>query len=224
MKFATLALFLGAISAQEYDEELINEIKIQVSKAGQAAIEKEARDVKQTMKKIEHSRPVRNLGASAKRFLKTKEVHEYEVLDKKFWASKAGQNLKREWMDVGKVLKEHLHEDKKTGALHMDNEAVEDLSDELDDVEGQYKHLEGSKWDKAYQAATKKAFATKQFAALKRRAATFKGSNEGKMLHKEMKELKMAIQKNLKVTDLESDSSDEEDIESAEDMLKITTT
>jgi len=44
------------------------------------------------------------------------------------------------------------------------------------------------------------------------------------MLHKEMRELKMAIQKNLKVTDLESDSSDEEDIESAEDMLKITTT
>lgn len=43
----------------------------------------------------------------------------------------------------------------------MDNSAVDDLSDELDDVEGQYKHLEGSKWDKAYEAAVKKAFATK---------------------------------------------------------------
>jgi len=45
MKFATIALFLGTISAQEYNEELINELKIQITPAGQRAIAKEAKDV-----------------------------------------------------------------------------------------------------------------------------------------------------------------------------------
>ena len=93
MKFATLALFLGTISAQQFDEELINELKIEISKAGQAAIEKEANDVSATMKKIQKSAPVRNLESSLKRFAHTKEVQQIDQLDKKFLASPEGKRL-----------------------------------------------------------------------------------------------------------------------------------
>merc|ERR1712153_283469 len=92
MKFATLAIFLGVISAEQFDEELINELKIEISRAGQRAIEKEARDVGVTLKKIENSRPVRNLEASFKKFL----------------ASQEGKRLMKEWRDVGHELKAHL--------------------------------------------------------------------------------------------------------------------
>jgi len=112
MKFATLAIFLGVISAEQFDEELINELKIEISKAGQRAIEKEARDVGMTLKKIENSKPVRNLEASFKRFAHTKEVHQIEQLDKKFLASPAGKRLMKEWRDVGQELKAHLKKTK----------------------------------------------------------------------------------------------------------------
>jgi hypothetical protein len=105
----------------------------------------------------------------------------------------------------------------------MDNAHVDNLSDELDDVADQYEHLKGSKWDKAYKAAWKKALSTKAAKATFRRMHAFRGSKEGKMLHKEMVDLKRAVKKNLKVTDLpDSDSSDEEDIE--EDMEDIAST
>ena len=44
MKVATSALFLGTISAQEFDEELINELKISISPAGERAREKSGLD------------------------------------------------------------------------------------------------------------------------------------------------------------------------------------
>jgi len=102
----------------------------------------------------------------------------------------------------------------------MDNDRVDDLSDELDDVADQYEHLKGSKWDKAYNAAWKKALSTKAAKATFRRMHAFRGSKEGKMLHKEMVDLKRAVKKNLKVTDLPD--SDDEDIE--EDMEDIAST
>jgi hypothetical protein len=132
MKFATLAIFLGVISAEQFDEELINELKIEISKAGQRAIEKEARDVGMTLKKIENSKPVRNLEASFKRFAHTKEVHQIEQLDKKFLASPAGKRLMKEWRDVGQELKAHLKKTK--NGIHYENKHIDDLSDELDDV------------------------------------------------------------------------------------------
>lgn len=49
MKFLTIALFVGAISATEFEEiedELADLLKISVSKKGQKVIEKEAKDVK----------------------------------------------------------------------------------------------------------------------------------------------------------------------------------
>jgi len=46
-----------------------------------------------------------------------------------------------------------------------------------------------------------------------KRAHDFKESNEGKMLLKEFKDLKMAVKKNLKITDLPENSDDEEEFE-----------
>ena len=159
MKFAALALFLGTISAQQFDEELINELKIEISKAGQAAIEKEANDVSATMKKIQKSAPVRNLESSLKRFAHTKEVQQIDQLDKKFLASPEGKRLLAQWSDVGQQLKKNLHATK-TGGLHLDN--VDDLADEIEDVVDEFKRLDGSNWDKAYEGAVNRAFATKQ--------------------------------------------------------------
>ena len=225
MKFATIALFLGTISAQEFDEELINELKISISPAGERAIEKEAKDVKMTIGKIADSKPVRNLEASLKRWAHTKEVHHLEAVDRAFLKSKAGQRLIAEWKDVGEVLKKNLHR-QKDGSLHFDNKHVDNLSDELDDVADQYESLDGGKWDKAYTRAWKKALKTKQAQSVFRRAKAFKGSNEGKMLHKEMVDLKRAVKKNLKITDMpDLDSSDdEEEFEELASTLKIKVT
>jgi len=72
----------------------------------------------------------------------------------------------------------------------------------FDDVLAEYKGLEGSKWDKAYTAGWKAATHNKETASLKRRMHSFKMSAEGKALRKEMIDLKHAIKKNLKVTDI----------------------
>merc|ERR1712178_2879 len=176
--------------------------------------------------KIKNSQPVRNLEASFKRFIHSKEMHNIQKLDKAFMASPEGKRLIAEWKDVGELLKKHVTHDKKTNTLHLDNKHMDDLSDELDDVADQFKSLDGSKWEKAYDAAWRKAVHSKQFQSLQRRAHAFKTSNEGKMLKKEVHELKMAVKKNLKVTDLpeDSDSSDDEEIEEVADLLKITIT
>jgi len=226
MKYATIALFLGVISAQEFDEELTEALKVSISPAGQRAIEAEARDVKDVAMKIKNSQPVRNLEASLKRWFNTREMHNIEKLDKAFLASPEGKRLVAEWKDVGELLKKHVKHDKKTNTLHLDNKHMDNLSDELDDVADQYKSLDGSKWEKAYDAAWRKALHTKQFESVKRRAHAFKTSNEGKMLKKEVHELKMAVKKNLKVTDLpeDSDSSDDEEIEEVAELLKISIT
>jgi hypothetical protein len=50
--------------------------------------------------------------------------------------------------------------------------------------------------------AMKKVFFNKQAQSLHRRMVAFKNSNEGKALGKEMKDFKMALKKNVKVTDL----------------------
>jgi plasmid stability protein len=108
MKYATIALFLGVISAQEFDDELAEALKISITPAGQRAIEAEARDVKQVAMKIKNSQPVRNLEASLKRWFNTREMHNIEKLDKAFLASPEGKRLVAEWKDVGELLKKHL--------------------------------------------------------------------------------------------------------------------
>lgn len=157
-------------------------------------------------------------------------------LDKEFMASKEGKRLIAEWKDVGRVIKKNLKKTKK--GLHFSNKAVDDLSDELDDVADQYEELGKNKggWAKKYDAAWKKLLANKATASLKRRGKAFKMSKEGKMLKKEMCELKMAIKKNLKISDLpkkklaecasdsdsdDKDSDDDLETETIQELLKV---
>merc|ERR1711968_384664 len=100
MKFA-LALFLGVVSTSDLQvQELrdrVNALKIHISEAGQKAIEKEAEDVGKVAKKIQHSRPVRNLHSSLKKWADSAEVAEIKELDAKFLKTPKGKNLMREW-------------------------------------------------------------------------------------------------------------------------------
>ena len=86
--------------------------------------------------------------------------------------------------------------------VHFANEHMDELSDELNDVAHQYEKLDGSKWDKAYEAGWKAALSTKEAKSLGRRAETFKNSEEGQMLKKEIQELKGALHKHVKVSDV----------------------
>merc|ERR1712100_6555 len=100
------------------------------------------------MGEIKHSRPVRNLKKSIKRWAESDEVEDFKKLDEKFWASPEGQSLKHEWEDVFHVLDEAVYHN--DSGFHIHNEDMQHLEDELDDVQAEYEQLEGSKWDKAY--------------------------------------------------------------------------
>merc|ERR1719379_1285784 len=108
-----------------------------------------------------------------------------------------------EWKDFGMSLKEHIKKTK--NGIHIDHEGMQIIQDEADDVEHEYKMLHGSKWEKAYTAAWKKATSSPEAASVGRRFEKFSTSDEWKMLDKELKELDAALKKHVKVTDLPKD-------------------
>jgi len=152
-----------------------NDLKITVHNGEQ--IEAEWNDVENTWDKIEETRPVRNLKSSVHRWATSDEMKHLEELDKKFVQSEEGKRLVSEWEDVFKTLDEVVYHNDK--GIHIDNSAMPHLEDELDDVEHEYKKLEGSYWDKAYTQGWKAATHNRETGALKRRAEAFKESNEG---------------------------------------------
>lgn len=163
-------------------------------------IEDEWNDVEDTWKDIEHSKPVRNLGDSVERWAKSKEMHELAKLDKKFWHSKDGKILKKEWTDVFEELDGAIYHNKK--GMHIDNGKLADVEDELNDVEAQYKHLEKTHWKKDFDAAFKNVFSNKEFKAVHRRGEAFKHSDEGKALKSELKDFKESLEENVEVSDI----------------------
>merc|ERR1712167_19657 len=192
-------------SSDSEDEELEELLKVTISHQGQNEIKKEAHDVKMTIKKIHNSPPAKALKQAFMKWAHSKEVQHLKALDKKFLASLAGKKLMKEWHDFGVALKKHNKKDK--NGIYIDNKHMDDIEDELDDVKDQYKKLEGSKWDKAHTAGWKAAI----------------HSNEGKMLKKEVVELKNKIKQHLKITDLkdsDSSSDDEEDLAAKKKVAK----
>jgi hypothetical protein len=93
--------------------------------------------------------------------------------------------------DVGRVLENNVYKNK-TG-VHIPNSALNKIGDEMDDVAYEYKKLEGSKWDKAYEARFNDLTTNKEAGAVKRRVQAFKASPQGKALKKELMDLKKAI-------------------------------
>jgi hypothetical protein len=57
----------------------------------------------------------------------------------------------------------------------------------------------------------RKVFSNKQAQSLHRRLVAFEKSNEGQSLKKEMHDFKMALKKNVKITDLPRYDEDEND-------------
>ena len=175
-------------------------LKIEVSKAGQKEIEGEVQDVMEVGEKIKHSAPVQNLGMSLEKWSKTPEAKAIEALDKKFLASPEGKRLIAEWTDFGKALEANIVHTE--NGIHIHNSGMDQISDELNDVAHQYEMLEGSKWDKAYHAAWAKATTTPAAEVVGANFEAFKKSNEAAMLKKEVKEVKAALKKHVKVSDI----------------------
>merc|ERR1712139_731652 len=183
-------------------------LKVHVSKAGHAAIEKEFNDVDELVEsdKWKFSKPVRNMENSLERWGRSDEVAAIKALDKKFLASPEGKELMLEWKDFGMSLKEHIKKTK--NGIHIDHEGMDIIQDEADDVEHEYKMLHGSKWEKAYDAAWAKATSSPEAKSVGRRFETFSKSAEWKALAKELHELDLALKKNVKVTDVPKDMDD----------------
>jgi len=152
-------------------QEEMELLKIEISKAGQAAIEKEFNDVGVVAEKVKMARSVRNMKNSLERWGKSDEVAELKKLDKAFWASPEGKELFLEIKDFHDGLKNHV---KKTpNGIHIDHEGMQVIEDEADDIEHEYKMLHGSKWEKLYDAAWTKATTSPEAKSVGRRFETF---------------------------------------------------
>lgn len=175
-------------------------LKISISDAGIQDIEDEWNDVEETWDEIEHSRPVRNLEGSLERWGNSDEVKHLHAIDEEFKKSEEGKRLIAEWTDVFEAFDEVVYHN--DNGMHISNEDMPHLEDEINDVVHQYKELEGSEWDKAYEEGWKAALTSKEFESVKRRGERFKKSEEGQALKKEMHDVKMAFKENVKVTDI----------------------
>ena len=185
-----------------------NLLKIEVTEEGAAAIEKEFNDVEATAKKIEHTKPVKQVKRSLRRWAHTDEVQAIKELDQKFLKSKEGQELMQEWKEFGEALKTHVKET--PNGIHIDNEGVKIIENEADDVAAEYKQLEHSRWAKKYDRAWKKALETEEAEKLGHSLDRFGKSKEWHALEKELKELDQSLQKHVKVSDLPEHWDDNE--------------
>merc|ERR1719443_1068239 len=168
---AALKKYVKVTDVPKDVEDVVEMLKIQLSKQGQLEIEKELGDVHKTMEAVKMTRSVRNMKNSLKRWGRSKEVAELKALDKQFWASEEGQHLKLELQDIVHGLDGHI---KKTPqGWHIDHEGVQYVQDDLDDVDHLMDELEDSKWDGLYEAAWKKATSNKEAGSVERRFAKF---------------------------------------------------
>jgi hypothetical protein len=135
-------------------------------------------------------------------------MKQLDALDKKFFATPQGKKMEREAKDIFEALDDAVYHNKK--GLHIDNDDLEDVDDEVSDFIDEVKKFKKSPWAKKYDLAMKKVFSNKQAQSLHRRMVAFKNSNEGKALGKEMKDFKMALKKNVKITDLPKNFEEED--------------
>jgi len=100
-------------------QEEMELLKIEISKAGQAAIEKEVHDFHDVAEKVKTTRSVRNLKKSIEKWAQSPEVAELGKLNETFWQSKNGKDLAMEIHDFAESLKEHVKETK--NGVHIDD-------------------------------------------------------------------------------------------------------
>lgn len=152
------------------------------------------------MKKIEDSEPVQRLGNSLHELGETAEAKQLKELDDRFGASKEGQELEEEIDEFFGELEKHIKET--PNGIHIDNEAFEDIEDEADDIEEEFKKLEKTHWAQDYDVAFHNLGNTKEAHNVGGSVEHFKKSNEGQALHKELEDLDQALDEHVKISDV----------------------
>jgi len=140
-------------------------------------------------------------------------MKDLETLDKKFLATPRGKRMATEIEDVFQQLDKSIKHHK--GGLMINNDQLDHVDDEVNDVVDQFKSFKKSKWSKMYEGALQRAFTNKEAKSVERRLKAFKVSSEGKRLEKEMRDLDASLKKNVKITDLPknfSEESEEDDL------------
>ena len=179
-------------------KESTNMLKVTVKDS--KPIEEAWDDVEKVGKAIQNSRPVRNLKSSLERWGGSDEVKTVAETEKAFMKTKQGKKMVQEWEDVFKTLDETVYHNKK--GLYIDNDHVDDLSDELDDVEDEYKKLAKSPWGSKLKKVYTDAFTNKEWKSVGRRGEAFEKSKEGQALKVELDDFGKALKENVKVTDV----------------------
>merc|ERR1712153_290699 len=121
--------------------------------------------------------------------------------------------MSKEIVDVEEQLDKSIYHNK--AGLQINNKELNDVDDEVNDVLDQFKSFKKSKWSKMYEVTLRRAFTNKEAESVERRLKAFKVSSEGKRLEKEMRDLDASLKKNVKITDLPrnfSEESEEDDL------------
>lgn len=114
----------------------------------------------------------------------------------------------REWVDVFEALDEAVDVDATNNGtstelhLRVHNDAMAEVEDELEDVGAEYDDLEGTRWDRRYTRAWRRALNNEQFHRLGRRANQFDESTAGQWLHAEVEDLAETVHDNVEVSDV----------------------
>lgn len=195
------------VKVSDLPKKSANLLHVHYTPEGKKKIESQAHDVGEVLDDIKDKPPMYNFGNALEKWGKSKEVAHIKDLDKKFLATPQGKKLIKEWKDFGEALKTHVHVH--DNGVYLDNSAgLDEVVMEGEDVALYYERLgkttfaEGKPWRVAYDDAWKAATTSKEAHNLAMKWRAFHESHDFKRLQLEMKELKMAIKKNVKVTDI----------------------
>lgn len=112
-----------------------------------------------------------------------------------------GQKLMKEWRDFGEALRAAIVQT--PNGIHINNDALDEVEDEVEDIDAQYKHLETTHWNKDYHQAFDSLFHNAEAQRLGHYVETkWNPSREAKRGAKELHEFGQAIHDNVEVSDV----------------------
>ena len=213
MKFITIAALFGVISAQDFDDDVSELLRVTVEPDGQARIKKQWKDVENVMKTLEHDKLAKEIEQDVKALGHTAEAKALHGHMKKFKHSPKGQALKKEIKEAVQKTVSKIKKEK--NGFHIDNKELPGIKKEWNDVEAYYnKNLKGSGWEKGFEAKAKALAHTNAAAELKKDLEAFDKTTKGKQLEHELKQALRTTKRNIKVDDLPKNMmEDDEDTE-----------
>jgi cell fate (sporulation/competence/biofilm development) regulator YlbF (YheA/YmcA/DUF963 family) len=176
-------------------------LKVEIGEDGEKLIREEAEDVEEWWKHTEHRPVTQGLKKEVVDWVQSSEMKDLKALDDKFKASPEGKKLIKEWRDFGEALHKAIKPTK--NGIHIDNAALDDVEEEAEDIEAQYKHLATTHWDKDFHEAFDAVFHNDEAKDLHQYVEKkWKPSREAKRGAKEFHELGQAIHDNVEVSDI----------------------